>query len=65
MIIKYTIWSLKNLGKPLNINAFRFQLYNRIKADECYKSKRIFNLKWKKNIHVCTVIQKNHSNNNI
>ena len=48
MIIKYTIWLLKDLGKPLNINSFRFQLYKPIKADECYKAKRIFNLKWKK-----------------
>ena len=42
MIIRYTIWLLKNLGKPLNINIFRFQLFKRINADECYKSKRIF-----------------------
>ena len=48
MIIKYTNWLLKNLGKPLNIDTFRFQLNKRIKADECYKSKRILTLKWQK-----------------
>ena len=35
MIIKYTIWLLKNLGNSLNINTFRFQLYKRMKAEEC------------------------------
>ena len=40
MIIKYTIWFLKNSDELLSINTFKFQLYKRIKADEFYKSNR-------------------------
>ena len=35
------------LSKHLSINTFRFHLYKRIKAGECYKSKRICILKKK------------------
>ena len=48
VIIKYTIWFLKNSGKPLNINVFLFQLYKRIKADDHYKSRGSFHIKWKR-----------------